>query len=44
MNFLRLYKYSEGKVSLYEFIVYDMNKFDFLREIEKGVFDKVIKL
>ncbi len=44
MNFLRLYKYSEGKVSLYEFIDYDVNKLALLHDIEKGVFDKVIKI
>jgi hypothetical protein len=44
MNFLRLYKYTEGKVSLYDFIDYDINKLALLHNIEKGVFDKVIKL
>jgi hypothetical protein len=34
MIFLRLYKYSGGKVNLYEFIVYDVNKFSFLYEID----------
>ena len=43
-NFLRFYKYTEGKVSLYDFIDYDVNKLALLHNIEKGVFDKVIKI
>jgi hypothetical protein len=37
MNFLRLYKYTEGKVSLYDFIDYDVNKLALKHDIEKNV-------